>query len=123
MGTKCPDLEGMGLEKLLHYLLKANFSNDTNLIVGPYSLYINEIIRLVKNYFKRREGDFRLLNSAFKLREIVYENGTPRQSLLTDIVCAVLKKRLVKLCMVLFTAILKYIKGQMAKYIREKNVC
>lgn len=95
LGTECPDLEGMGLEKLLHYLLKADFSDDTNIIVGPYSVYIQEIVKLIKKYFKEGEGYFTLLHSAFKLRKIVYENGTPRQLLLADIVCAVIKKRII----------------------------
>lgn len=110
LGARCPNLEGAGLETLLHCLLQADFSKDTDGIVGPYSWYVYEIIRLINEYFKDGEGDTELLNSALRLREIVYANGTPRQLLFADIVCAVIKKRLtnsVWYCLPQYTGISK----------------
>lgn len=110
LGARCPNLEGEGLEILLHCLLQADFSKDTGEIVGPYSRYVYEILRLINEYFKDGEGAADLLESAYRLRETVYVNGTPRQLLFADIVCAVIKKRLtnsVWYCLPQYTGISK----------------
>ncbi|WP_424161166.1 DEAD/DEAH box helicase [Bacillus amyloliquefaciens] len=110
LGARCPNLGGAGLETLLLCLLQTDFSRDTGEIVGPYSWYVYEIIRLINEYFKEGEGETELLNCAFRLRKIVYANGTPRQLLFADIVCAVIKKRLansVWYCLPQYTGISK----------------
>lgn len=93
LGERCSNLEGEGLETLLHWLLKADFLRNTYDIEGLYSKEIYEILRLMNEYYTYGIEDG-LLEVAFDLRKTVYTNGTSRQLLFADIICAIIKRRL-----------------------------
>ncbi|WP_182812691.1 DEAD/DEAH box helicase [Bacillus sp. ME78] len=91
---KSLDLECEGIEILLLWLLKGDFSNQIIYSGGSFKRYIEEISRLVVSYFKKGMNNDELLESANALRKNVYASGTSRQLLITDVVCAVIRKRI-----------------------------
>jgi len=94
IGNDCPDLDGDGLEDLLLWLLQADLSTYFDGWEGPLGKYIDDISRLVLQFFEDGTGEEDLVDSARKLRADVYEYGTPRQLLFGDVIVAVLRKKL-----------------------------
>jgi len=90
----CPDLNGEGLEDLLLWLLQADLGTYFDGAEGPFGEYIDGISRWVLQFFEDGTGESNLLDLATKLREAVYEFGTPRQLLFGDVITAVLRKKL-----------------------------
>jgi POLQ-like helicase len=90
----CPDLDGDGLEYLLLSLLRADLSTNFAETDGPFSGFIVEILKWIRQFFENGNGEENILDIATKLRATVYEFGTPRQFLLGDVIVAVLRKKL-----------------------------
>ncbi len=90
----CPNLNGEGLENLLLWLLQSDLGTYYDGSEGPFGKYIDEISRGVFQFFKDGTGESNLLDLAVKLRNAVYEFGTPRQLLFGDVITAVLRKKL-----------------------------
>ncbi len=90
----CPDLDGEGLEDLLLWLLQSDLGTYFDGTEGPFGEYIDGFSRWVLQFFKDGTGESNLLDLATKLREAVYESGTPRQLLFGDVIAAVLRKKL-----------------------------
>jgi hypothetical protein len=86
----CPDLNGLSLENLMLWILKGNITpfEESN---GPYSNYINDISNSILNYYHNGNGETDIFISLDKLREFAYANGTSRQLLFSDIICALLE--------------------------------
>ncbi|WP_166705363.1 DEAD/DEAH box helicase [Bacillus albus] len=91
---KSLNLECEGIEMLLLWLLRGDFNNSITYSGGSYKRYIEEISRFVVIYFKQGINNDELLESANALRKSVYASGTSRQLLITDVVCAVIRKRI-----------------------------
>lgn len=90
----CPDLDGNGLEELLLWLLQADLGTYFDGTEGPFGEFIDEISKWVLQFFKDGNGEEKLLDLVTKLRDSVYESGTPRQLLFGDVIAAVLRKKL-----------------------------
>ncbi len=90
----CPDLDGDGLEDLLLWLLQADLGTYFDGAEGPFGGFIDGISNCIIQFFKDGNGDDNLLDLATKLRDAVYEFGTPRQLLFGDVIAAVLRKKL-----------------------------
>jgi superfamily II DNA/RNA helicase len=90
----CPDLDGEGLEDLLLWLLQADLGNYFDEAVGPFDEFIDGISKWVLQFFEDGNGEENLFGLATKLRDAVYEFGTPRQLLFGDVIAAVLRKKL-----------------------------
>lgn len=90
----CPDLDGDGLEDLLLWLLQADLGTYFDGAEGPFDEYIDGISKWILQFFKDGNGEENLLDLAKKLRDAVYEIGTPRQLLFGDVIAAVLRKKL-----------------------------
>lgn len=90
----CPDLDGDGLEDLLLWLLQADLETYFDGTEGPFGGFIDGISKWILQFFKDGTGEGNLLDLATKLREAVYEFGTPRQLLYGDVIAAVLRKKL-----------------------------
>ncbi|WP_035242118.1 DEAD/DEAH box helicase [Desulfobacter vibrioformis] len=90
----CPDLDGDGLEDLLLWLLQADLGTYFDGAEGPFGGFIEGISRWILQFFEDGNGEENLLDLATKLREAVYEFGTPRQLLFGDVIAAVLRKKL-----------------------------
>lgn len=90
---KCPDIGGSKLEELLLWLLKNQFDE---LVVNdsPYEELIREISRSFTSFWFNGKNKKKLECSSVHLRNEVYINGTPRELLLSDIIGAVIKKRI-----------------------------
>jgi superfamily II DNA/RNA helicase len=90
----CPDLDGDGLEDLLLWLLQADLGIYFDGAEGPFGEYIAGISKWILQFFEDGNGEENLLDLATKLRDAVYEFGTPRQLLFGDVIAAVLRKKL-----------------------------
>ncbi|HEY0921692.1 DEAD/DEAH box helicase [Rheinheimera pacifica] len=91
----CPDLGADGLEDLLLWLLRSNFSEPIYHKGESYPQRIYHISRRVIEFFKTgSDQDDGILYHGTKLRSDVYKIGTPRQLLLGDVIAAVLRKKL-----------------------------
>ena len=90
----CPDLDGDGLEDLLLWLLRANLGTYSDGADGPFGGFIYGISKCIPQFFGDGNGEDNLLDLATKLRDAVYEFGTPRQLLFGDVIAAVLRKKL-----------------------------
>ena len=90
----CPDLDGDGLEDLLLWLLQADLETYFDGAEGPFGGFIDGISKWILQFFEDGNGEENLLDLATKLRDAVYEFGTPRQLLFGDVIAAVLRKKL-----------------------------
>jgi len=90
----CPDLDGDGLEDLLLWLLQADLGTYFDGAEGPFGGFIDGISKWILQFFEDGNGEEKLLDLASKLRDAVYEFGTPRQLLFGDVIAAVLRKKL-----------------------------
>jgi superfamily II DNA/RNA helicase len=90
----CPDLDGDGLEDLLLWLLQADLGTYFNGAKGPFGEFIDEISMWILKFFEDGNGEDILLDLATKLRDAVYEFGSPRQLLFGDVIAAVLRNKL-----------------------------
>lgn len=93
IGDDCPDLEGEGLEDLLLWLLKGDFSTYFEDSEGLFGTLIDAISSSFLQFFTDGSDIDSLFNLTAKLRKAVYEYGTPRQLLLGDVIAAVIKKK------------------------------
>jgi len=90
----CPDLDGDGLEDLLIWLLQADLRTYFDGTEGSFGGFIDGISKGVLQFFESGNDEEGLLDLATKLRDAVYEFGTPRQLLFGDVIAAVLRKKL-----------------------------
>lgn len=90
----CPDLDGDGLEDMLLWLLQANLETHFDGAEGPFGGFIDGISKWILKFFEDGNGEENLLDLDTKLRDAVYEFGTPRQLLFGDVIAAVLRKKL-----------------------------
>ncbi len=90
----CPGLDGDGLEDLLLWLLQADLGTYFDGAEGPFGEFIDGISKWILQFFENGNGEDNLLDLATKLRDAVYEFGTPRQLLFGDVITAVLRKKL-----------------------------
>ncbi|PWW05388.1 DEAD/DEAH box helicase [Mangrovibacter plantisponsor] len=90
----CPDLDGDSLEYLLLWLLQADLGTYFDGAEGPFGGFIDGISKWILQFFEDGNGEKNLLDLAMKLRDAVYEFGTPRQLLFGDVIAAVLRKKL-----------------------------
>lgn len=90
----CPDMDCEGLEDMLLWLLQADYSSYFDGSEGIYGPSIDNISRLIIDYFDKGVDQTEILSHADNLRNIAYINGTPRQLLFADIISAIVKKRI-----------------------------
>jgi len=94
IGSGCPNLNGSGLEDLLLGLLQGDLRINFEELTEPYGKYIKQISVSTNNFFNHGTEKDDLLAVVKKLRESVYEIGTPRQLLFGDIIAAILRKKI-----------------------------
>jgi len=92
-GDDAGHLYGGGLEGLLQWLLKGDFSNGVEETETPYKEHIIQVPERMVQFFKEgeREG---LLECLTSFRRRVYGVGSARQLLFVDVICAIAKKRI-----------------------------
>ncbi|MBY0148723.1 DEAD/DEAH box helicase [Neobacillus niacini] len=87
------NLECSNLEKLLIWLLVGDFTIDLKVVEGSYTKEIEDIsMLLIKYYTEGHEQDIQ--KEISKLRFKAYSDGTPRELLFSDVISAVVKKRI-----------------------------
>ena len=87
------DLECIGLEKFLLWILKLNLSTYSNGTGQAYRESVDNISKSLIQFYRNNESRDQLFENAVHLRQKAYDIGTPRQLLFADIICAVLRKR------------------------------
>ncbi|MCL1971625.1 MAG: DEAD/DEAH box helicase [Endomicrobia bacterium] len=82
-----------GLDSLLLCILKGDISVPLKPYTGNYADYINGLPAEISTYYTN--GNDQIVNNTIKeLRRKVYDDGTPEQLLLGDIIAAATKKKL-----------------------------
>ena len=90
----CPDLGCLGLEDLILWLLKDDMSTYYDKPEGPYGDYIDGISKGMIHYYENGNGMENLFKLTSRFRKTAYTIATPRQLLFTDIICAIVKRRI-----------------------------
>lgn len=93
MGTHSPDLGGAGLEDLLRWTLQGDLSNVVDAVEGPYAPLIAAITPAIRQFFVDGSGLEDLFRRCNELKRTAYDLGSPRQLLLADVLCAVVRKK------------------------------
>jgi len=88
------DLYGSGLENLLYWLLRSNWSGKPVINDNPYQFNIEEIIDSFSGFITTGENDEEVISSLSTLSTQAYNFGSSRQLFFTDIISAVTKKRM-----------------------------
>ncbi|MBU4502112.1 MAG: DEAD/DEAH box helicase, partial [Nanoarchaeota archaeon] len=88
------NLDCLGLEKMLSWLLKGDFSRQLDNPNGVYGKYINDLANCLVGFFGDGAGRREVFKKSEQLINYVYANGSPRQLLFADLICALVKKRL-----------------------------
>lgn len=88
------ELQCDGLEHFLLWILRGEFSKPCKFKSDVYSDYLNELSTVFVDYYNEGKNNKELLEQSKKLRELVYINGSSRQLLIIDLICAILKRRL-----------------------------
>lgn len=91
--TDSPELGCLGLEKLMIWLLKGDFSAGVADPGGIYGAHIKDISSCLAQYYREGTGEEGLFVTTNQLRKTAYANGSPRQLLFADVICALLRKR------------------------------
>jgi len=87
------NLEAGGLENFLVWLLKGDFSNQLNEIDTKHQLYISQISFWLTYYWENGAVTQNLFDVLKIFRNEIYKEGTPRELLLADVICATVKLR------------------------------
>jgi POLQ-like helicase len=89
------DLEAGGLEQLLWWLLRGDFSFAIEEVASPrYSERIRRVSRGLKSFYALDGQDEREPSAAaVSLRAAAYRDGTPRELLFADACCAIVSRR------------------------------
>ncbi len=85
------NLSGGGLEHLLLWLLLGNFSME---LEGTPNKKLKGLAGLISQYFFTGENQEKIARELKKIRQKSYESGSPRELLLSDVVSAVVHKRI-----------------------------
>jgi superfamily II DNA/RNA helicase len=93
IGPKCPDIGGQGLEELLRWLLQGASSQSVPAVDGSYANIITTITETLLVFFASGEHGQSLLILCDQLKREVYEIGTPRELLLADVICSIVRKK------------------------------
>lgn len=93
LDNECPSLECLGLEELLHWILKRDHSEWFEDNEGLYGQYLDRISKGLVSYNSKGKGFRRVEKASRELREVAYVNGTARQLLFVDVIGAVIQKR------------------------------
>lgn len=96
--TDFPDLDGMGLENLILWMLRGNISDDFGGAEGKLGDYIDVIFDSLVQFIGKGIGEEGLLDQLGALRIAAYEYGTPRQLLLGDVAAALIRKKIFNSC-------------------------
>jgi POLQ-like helicase len=87
-------LAGFGLGTLLTWILKREYATTIDLQNSPFREFLLPIPPLLRQHDADGTGDQELLEHIKELRAFIYQQGTPRQLLLADLIGAMIKKRL-----------------------------
>lgn len=82
-----------GLDGLLLWILQGDISTELDSFTGDYAKYIVDLPAKISNFYNNGNA-IEILELITELRTKVYDNGTPEQLLLGDIISAVTRKKM-----------------------------
>jgi len=88
------DLEGIGLDKVLAWILRGEYSQPIDLGDSKFQEILLPIIDLIREYYSTGNGGQELFERINSIRIFFYNNGTARQLLLADLIGAITHKRI-----------------------------
>lgn len=88
------DEEETSIVRILRWLLSSSWDDMPNIDDDKFSELLRPLIESIANHFLRGTATDQLFNFASSLRHLVYQIGSRRDLLLTDIICAVVHKRI-----------------------------
>lgn len=91
---KIPELDGDGLERLLHWLLLGARGEFTRVTDGAFRKNINDCVATLVGYYAGEVKHEKCEGSASALRTAGYTYGSPRQLLFADICAALIHLRI-----------------------------
>ncbi|MDR3060405.1 MAG: DEAD/DEAH box helicase [Prevotella sp.] len=89
------DLEADGLEHLIFWLIKGDYTKRIDGKSEYFGECITNIEKWTLQYFRTGVGEDRLIEAGKQLRVAVYDFGTPRQLLFGDIIATIIKKKII----------------------------
>ena len=87
------ELECVGLEELLLWILKGDYSSPIDSAERFYNDDVEAITQFLTAYFSEGRTEDELEEITSRLLSKAYLHGTPRQLLFADVVCAIVNKR------------------------------
>jgi hypothetical protein len=93
LGTDAMDLGGSGLEDLLRWLLRGEVGTTVGTPTGVFGVLIVAIGNEVRQLVLLGSGLETVLTRCGELRTLAYSVGSPRELLLADLACAVIRKK------------------------------
>jgi len=93
LGSEAPDLDCPELAPLLVWFIKGDYSTPLQFNDGPFGPSAGKISAAMSYFSTLGKGDVELFSSLKELRTLAYRDGTPRQLLFADVICALAKKR------------------------------
>ena len=93
IGDVCPDLSAGKLEELLFWLLRNKLTDGITLSRGPYIELVTDIYEKTTDYFSTGEHAAAIFSALDNLRVAAYTDGTARELLFADTICAVIRKK------------------------------
>jgi POLQ-like helicase len=82
------------LESVVRWLLQAKWEQTPSSMPPPYGELLNSLVVSVSTHFREGASIQEALDTCRRLRAIAYRRGSPRDIFLTDIICAVTKRRM-----------------------------
>lgn len=89
----CPDLDTSGLEEVLSWLVKRDFHREWQFAEDGF-VGVPELVDAVQAFDASGSGVDGVRDAVARLRQDVYDNGTPRELLVADLIGAVTLERL-----------------------------
>jgi len=93
LGDDRPDLDCLGLDYLLLWLLQGDYATYFDESQGPFGEFLDGLSHWLIYFFENGGGQNNLFELSSNLRKMAYDNGSPRQLLFADVICAVVRKR------------------------------
>lgn len=94
LGDNHYNLECLGLEKVLIWLLKGDLSKGFISSNGIYDGLIQEFADSLSKYFSDGTGEEVISAKSKEVLNLIYSSGTPRQLLFVDLILALTQKRI-----------------------------
>jgi len=92
--SDCPSVDAGGLEELLLWILQCDYELVFVAMDGDYGEWINKISQRLQDVVEKGKEEEKLLKLVGELIEAAYQSGDPRELLFSDLIGAVIRKKI-----------------------------